>query len=252
MTGYYLPGSAALPGFRLGKALARLRRELPAITDAAAWAAYFVDAAAPLDEEELAALARLLDAFPPGRDLRVRLRGAFPRGGARRECRIRGAPHRDLRVPGSPPPRQGPGHPSGGDDLAVVEQGDRHRPQLRLRSGAPRGARHPLDPFRGERPHRRGARDPPRPHDRARLAPRRTGGPGPAVRGLRPGPRGAPGTLPRHPAGAARPDLPPPPAGTRPSRRGSAARARPERGRGPVAPRPIRRARPGIRPTPSS
>ena len=65
MTGYYLPGSAALPGFRLGKALARLRRELPAITDAAAWAAYFVDAAAPLDEEELAALARLLDASPP-------------------------------------------------------------------------------------------------------------------------------------------------------------------------------------------
>ena len=62
MTGYYLPGSAALPGFRLGKALARLRRELPAITGGAAWAAYFVDAAAPLDEEELAALARLLDA----------------------------------------------------------------------------------------------------------------------------------------------------------------------------------------------
>ena len=65
MTGYCLPGGAALPGFRLGKALARLRRELPAITDAAAWAAYFVDAAAPLDEEELAALARLLDASPP-------------------------------------------------------------------------------------------------------------------------------------------------------------------------------------------
>ena len=65
MTGYYLPGSAALPGFRLGKALARLRRELPAITDGAAWAAYFVDAAVPLGEEELAALARLLDASPP-------------------------------------------------------------------------------------------------------------------------------------------------------------------------------------------
>ena len=64
MTGYYLPGSAALPGFRLGKALARLRRELPAVTDAAAWAAYFVDAAAPLDQDELAALARLLDASP--------------------------------------------------------------------------------------------------------------------------------------------------------------------------------------------
>ena len=64
MTGYYLPGSAALPGFRLGKALARLRWELPAITGGAAWAAYFVDAAAPLDEEELAALARLLDASP--------------------------------------------------------------------------------------------------------------------------------------------------------------------------------------------
>ena len=64
MTGYYLPGSAALPGFRFGKALARLRRKLPAITDGAAWTAYFVDAAAPLDEEELAALARLLDAPP--------------------------------------------------------------------------------------------------------------------------------------------------------------------------------------------
>ena len=65
MTGYYLPGSAALPGFRLGKVLARLRRELPAITGGAAWAAYFVDAPAPLGEEELAALARLLDASPP-------------------------------------------------------------------------------------------------------------------------------------------------------------------------------------------
>ena len=65
MTGYYLPGSAALPGFRLGKVLARLRRELPALTDGAAWAAYFVDAAAPLGEEELAALARLLDASLP-------------------------------------------------------------------------------------------------------------------------------------------------------------------------------------------
>ena len=67
MTRYCLPGSAALPGFRLGKILARLRRELPAITDGAAWAAYFVDAAAPLGEEELAALARLLDASPPVR-----------------------------------------------------------------------------------------------------------------------------------------------------------------------------------------
>ena len=64
MTGYCLPGSAALPGFQLGKALARLRRELPAVTGAAAWAAYFVDAAPPLDEAELAALARLLDASP--------------------------------------------------------------------------------------------------------------------------------------------------------------------------------------------
>ena len=61
MTAYYVPGSAALPGFRLGKALARLRRKLPAVTGATAWTAYFVDAAAPLHEEELAALARLLD-----------------------------------------------------------------------------------------------------------------------------------------------------------------------------------------------
>ena len=67
MTGYCLPGSAALPEFRLGKTLARLRRELPAVTGVAAWAAYFVDAAAPLREEELAALGRLLDASPPAR-----------------------------------------------------------------------------------------------------------------------------------------------------------------------------------------
>ena len=67
MTGYCLPGSAALPEFRLGKTLARLRRELPAVTGVAAWAAYFVDAAAPLHEEELAALGRLLDAPAPAR-----------------------------------------------------------------------------------------------------------------------------------------------------------------------------------------
>ena len=65
MTGYYLPGSAALPEFRLGQALARLRRDLPAVTGVAAWAAYFVDAAAPLHEEELAALSRLLGASSP-------------------------------------------------------------------------------------------------------------------------------------------------------------------------------------------
>ena len=65
MTGYYLPGSAALPEFRLGKTLARLQRELPALVGAQAWAAYFVDTAAALDEEELAALAHLLDASPP-------------------------------------------------------------------------------------------------------------------------------------------------------------------------------------------
>ena len=65
MTGYHLPGSPALPEFRLGKTLVRLRRDLPAVTGAAAWAAYFVDAAGPLDEDELAALAHLLDASPP-------------------------------------------------------------------------------------------------------------------------------------------------------------------------------------------
>ena len=62
MTGYYLPGSAALPKFRLGKTLALLHRDLPAVTGVAAWAAYFVDAAAPLREEELAVLSRLLGA----------------------------------------------------------------------------------------------------------------------------------------------------------------------------------------------
>ena len=67
MTGYYLPGSTALPGFRLEKTLARLRRELPAVTGVGAWAAYFVDAADPLREEELAALGRLLDASPAAR-----------------------------------------------------------------------------------------------------------------------------------------------------------------------------------------
>ena len=61
MTGYCLPGAAALPAFRLAKTLARLRRDLPSVTDLAAWAAYFVDAAAPLHGEERAALARLLD-----------------------------------------------------------------------------------------------------------------------------------------------------------------------------------------------
>ncbi len=67
MTEYYLPGSAALPEYRLGKALARLRRELPAVTGVAAAAAYFVDAAVPLREEELAALGRLLDPSAPAR-----------------------------------------------------------------------------------------------------------------------------------------------------------------------------------------
>ena len=62
MTGYYLPGSAALPKFRLGKTLALLHRDLPAVTGVAAWAAYFVDAAASLREEELAVLSRLLGA----------------------------------------------------------------------------------------------------------------------------------------------------------------------------------------------
>ena len=61
MTGYYLPGAAARPDFRLEKTLARLRRDLPAVTDLAARSAYFVDAAAPLHDEERAALARLLD-----------------------------------------------------------------------------------------------------------------------------------------------------------------------------------------------
>ena len=68
MTGYLLPGAAALPGFRLGKKLARLRRELPSVTGLAAWDVYFVDAAAPLREEELAALRRLLDAPAPAPD----------------------------------------------------------------------------------------------------------------------------------------------------------------------------------------
>ena len=65
MTGYYLPGAAALPDFRLEKTLARLRRDVPSVTDLAAWAAYFVDAAAPLHGEERADLARLLDPGSP-------------------------------------------------------------------------------------------------------------------------------------------------------------------------------------------
>ena len=75
MTGYCLPGAAALPEFRLEKALARLRRDLPAVTDLAAWAAYFVDAAAPLHREERAALARLLD---PGFPVSTRASDRFP------------------------------------------------------------------------------------------------------------------------------------------------------------------------------
>ena len=67
MTKYFLPGSAALPDFRLGKTLALLRRDLPALAGAAAWTAYFVDASAPLHEEELATLAHLLDAASPAR-----------------------------------------------------------------------------------------------------------------------------------------------------------------------------------------
>ena len=67
MTGYYLPGCAAPPSFRLGKTLARLRQDLPAVTGVAAWAAYFVDASSPLHEEELALLSRLLGASAPTR-----------------------------------------------------------------------------------------------------------------------------------------------------------------------------------------
>ena len=67
MTGYYLPGCAALPSFRLGKTLARLRQDLPAVTGVAAWAAYFVDASSCLHEEELALLSRLLGASAPTR-----------------------------------------------------------------------------------------------------------------------------------------------------------------------------------------
>ena len=88
MTTYFLPGSAALPEFRLGKTLAVLRGDLPAVTGISAWSAYFVDAAAPLGAEELAALGRLLDApalartshpppSPPG-DLRALV---IPRAG---------------------------------------------------------------------------------------------------------------------------------------------------------------------------
>ena len=65
MTGYCLPGPAALPEFQLGKRLSRLRQELPSVTGLAASAAYFVDSAAPLPDEDLAALARLLDADLP-------------------------------------------------------------------------------------------------------------------------------------------------------------------------------------------
>ena len=61
MTCYFLPGSAALPAFRLGKMLAALQREVPAISGVTALSAYFVDTTAPLDEEDLAVLRRLLD-----------------------------------------------------------------------------------------------------------------------------------------------------------------------------------------------
>ena len=114
MTGYYLPGSAALPGFRLGKALARLRRELPAITGGAAWAAYFVDAAAPLDEEELAALARLLDASSPagtsGRASGAPSPAAAPganAGSAEPGAGISGSPDRPARAGALVTPRAG-------------------------------------------------------------------------------------------------------------------------------------------------
>ena len=75
MTGYYLPGAAALPDFRLEKTLDRLRRDIPSVTDLAAWAAYFVDATAPLHGEERAALARLLD---PGSPASIRASDRFP------------------------------------------------------------------------------------------------------------------------------------------------------------------------------
>ncbi|MCY4452954.1 MAG: phosphoribosylformylglycinamidine synthase [Immundisolibacterales bacterium] len=61
MTVHYLPGAAALPEFRLAKTLVALRRKHPAITELFAWSAYFVDAAVPLDDDELSALGRLLD-----------------------------------------------------------------------------------------------------------------------------------------------------------------------------------------------
>ena len=61
MTTHCLLGSPALPALRLGKRLEALRRELPNVAGAAVRSVYFVDAAAPLEDRELAALDRLLD-----------------------------------------------------------------------------------------------------------------------------------------------------------------------------------------------
>ena len=126
----------------------------------------------------------------------------------------------------------------------MVEQGDRHRPQLRLRSGAAPGARNPLGHLRAGERGRAGARGVVRPHDRAPLAAPRPGRPGPAARRHRGSSRARRGPLPGRPGGPARPDIPRARAGTRPSRCGPAARARARRGGDPLAPRTVRRARP--------
>ena len=172
-------------------------------------------------------------------------RGCNPaRKDDRRAVRIHAIARRSKPGPGPARQRLGAGHPPRGNDVAVVEQGDRHRPQLRPRAGAARGTRHPLGGFRGRWNRRAGARSVVRPHDRTPLRAPRVRGAWRTAPRLAPGSRGPRGPLPRCTGRTARADISGARAGTRPARRGPAARARAQRGGSPLAVRPIRCTRP--------
>ena len=248
MTGYYLPGCAAPPSFRLGKTLARLRQDLPAVTSVAAWAAYFVDASSPLHEEELALLSRLLGASAPtrasdrasGADASLRAKtigepsGSIPSRPGRTWPRDRPGRVRALVIP-----RAGTMSPwsSKATDIARNCGLERVRRVERGTVWVVSGSDGIAAPALGALYDRM--------TERLSVLPA-PGEPGAAPPAPAPGSRGSHGPLPRCTGRNPRAGPPGARAGTRPPRCGSAARPRAQRGGSPLAVRTV----PGPRPRP--